>query len=156
MKIRDRPRFPVPGAEHGKTRALLQDRPAPKGSKAGFFRDLQGSARHVARDISARAAAIERATDIDTIVAALSSAYAPDAPLANALREDWLRGRGDKTARLAIAWAREQVRLALSEVLQRSRALRPLRTGADVEVLAPESLRSRVAESLKQATSRYE
>jgi hypothetical protein len=90
----------------------------------------------VARDVSRRAAALERAADVDTIVAALSSAYAPDAPLANALREDWLRGRDDKTARLTLAWAREQVRLALSEVLQRTRALRPLRTGVDVEILA--------------------
>src|SRR5258707_10577298 len=42
----------------------------------------------VARDVSRRAATLERAADVDTIVAALSSAYAPDAPLANALRED--------------------------------------------------------------------
>jgi len=90
----------------------------------------------VARDISMRAAALERTADVDTIVAALLSAYAPDAPLAHALREDWLRGRDDKTARLALAWAREQVRLALCEVLQRTRALRPPRTGADPETLA--------------------
>jgi len=90
----------------------------------------------VARDVSRRAAALERAADVDTIVAALASAYAADAPLATALREDWLRGRDDKTARLTLAWAREQVRLALSEVLQRTRALRPLRTGVDVEILA--------------------
>jgi hypothetical protein len=90
----------------------------------------------LARDISRRAAALEREADVDTIVAALSAAYAPDAPLANALREDWLRGRDDKTARLTLAWAREQVRLALSEVLHRARALHPLRTGVDVEILA--------------------
>jgi len=31
-----------------------------------------------------------------------------------------------------------------------------LKFGADVEVLAPENLRQRVAESLRQAASRYE
>ena len=94
----------------------------------------------LARDISARAGALDHQADIkadlETIVAALGSAYAPDAALATALREDWLRGRDDKTARLALAWAREQVRLALSEVLQQARAMRAMRADGDVDTLA--------------------
>jgi hypothetical protein len=90
----------------------------------------------LARDIASRAAALERRADVDTIVVTLLSAYAPDAPLAIALREDWLRSRNDKTARLALAWAREQLRMALSEVLQRARATRSMRTAGDVETLA--------------------
>ena len=38
-----------------------------------------------------------------------------------AVRRAWLAGRGDKTATLALAWAREQVRMALEEILARSR-----------------------------------
>jgi hypothetical protein len=90
----------------------------------------------LARDITVRAAALERSADVDPIVVSLLSAYAPDAPLATALREDWLRSRNDKTARLALAWAREQLRLALSEVLQRARAMRSMRADGDVETLA--------------------
>ncbi|HEV8142386.1 MAG TPA: hypothetical protein VGQ77_05980, partial [Methylomirabilota bacterium] len=68
----------------------------------------------LAREIASLAATLERRADVDTIVVTLLTAYAPDAPLAIALREDWLRSRNDKTARLALAWAREQLRLALS------------------------------------------
>ena len=50
----------------------------------------------------------------------LAEAYAPDAPLPRALAEAWLRSRGDKTATLALAFARENVRLALEEVLARA------------------------------------
>ena len=94
----------------------------------------------LARDISARAGALDRKADVkvdlESIVTALGAAYAPDAALATALREDWLRARGDKTADLALAWAREQVRLALSEVLQHARAMRAMRVDGDVETLA--------------------
>ena len=62
--------------------------------------------------------------DIGTIIDVLVRAYAPDAPLATVLRADWIRGRDDKTARLALAWAREQVRLALVDLLVRARAAR--------------------------------
>ena len=112
-------------------------RAAPAGKRAPAARaSAETLLLGVARDISMRAAALERAADIEAIVAALLSAYAPDAPLAKALREDWLRGRDDKTARLALAWAREQVRLALFEVLQRGRASRALRVTGDAETLA--------------------
>jgi len=47
----------------------------------------------------------------------LAAAYGPGAPLPSAVRREWLAGRGNKTAVLALAWAREQVRLALEEIL---------------------------------------
>lgn len=50
----------------------------------------------------------------------LASTYAPDAALPRAVARAWLAGRGDKTLTLALAWARENVRLALEEVLERS------------------------------------
>jgi len=49
---------------------------------------------------------------------ALANAYAPDAPLPGAVARAFLESRGDKTRTLALAWAREQVRLALQEVLE--------------------------------------
>jgi hypothetical protein len=51
----------------------------------------------------------------------LADAYAPDAPLPRAMHRAALGARGDKTATLALAWAREQVRLALEEILVGSR-----------------------------------
>jgi hypothetical protein len=73
----------------------------------------------LARDVTARTA------DVQTIVDVMATAYAPDAPLAAALREDWMHARADKTAGLALGWAREQVRLALVDVLQRARSRDP-------------------------------
>ncbi|OGL01226.1 MAG: hypothetical protein A3E31_13835 [Candidatus Rokubacteria bacterium RIFCSPHIGHO2_12_FULL_73_22] len=49
----------------------------------------------------------------------LAGAYAPGAPLAGDLRRAWLASQGDKTAALALAWAREQLRLALEELVAR-------------------------------------
>jgi hypothetical protein len=48
----------------------------------------------------------------------LATAYAPDSPLPEAVARAFLGARGDKTRVLALAWAREQVRLALQEVLE--------------------------------------
>jgi hypothetical protein len=70
----------------------------------------------LARELAALGAeALPRAVDL------LAGAYAPEAPLPRAVHRAWLGGRGDKTATLALAWAREQVRMALEEILARSR-----------------------------------
>jgi hypothetical protein len=50
-------------------------------------------------------------------VRALAAAYDPDAELPGAVHRAWLASRGDKTTTLALAWAREQLRLALQEVI---------------------------------------
>jgi hypothetical protein len=71
--------------------------------------------------------------DVAAAVGVLMRAYAPAAPLATALRKDWIRGRDDKSSRLALAWAREQVRLALVDVLERERARGP---AADTDTVA--------------------
>jgi hypothetical protein len=49
---------------------------------------------------------------------ALAAAYAPDAPLSPAVARAFLKTRGDKSGALALAWAREQVRLALQELVE--------------------------------------
>jgi hypothetical protein len=90
----------------------------------------------LSRAVTARAAAVVGTDDVRALVDALVAAYAPDAPLAAALRKDWLRTRGDKAAHLAIGWAREQVRVALVEAIERARAARAARTDVEADVLA--------------------
>ena len=51
----------------------------------------------------------------------LAAAHAPDAPLPRAIARAWIEGREDKTTALRLAWAREQVRLTLEEILARAR-----------------------------------
>ena len=48
----------------------------------------------------------------------LAAAYAPDGELAAAVHRAWLASRADKTATLALAWAREQLRLGLQGVIE--------------------------------------
>jgi hypothetical protein len=47
----------------------------------------------------------------------LAAACAPDGALPGVVQRAWLTSRGDKTATLALAWAREQVRLGLQDVI---------------------------------------
>lgn len=49
---------------------------------------------------------------------ALAAAYAPEAELPAAVHRAWLAARDDKTATLALAWAREQLRLGLQGVIE--------------------------------------
>lgn len=51
-------------------------------------------------------------------VRVVADAYRPDGPLPLALAETWIAGRRDKTRALALAWAREQLRLALEDALR--------------------------------------
>jgi hypothetical protein len=52
----------------------------------------------------------------------MAAAYAPGAPLPRAIARAWLGSQGDKNALLALAWARERVRLTLEELLAREPA----------------------------------
>jgi hypothetical protein len=79
---------------------------------------------------------MSHAGDLAAVVSTTAAAYAPDAPIAAALRADWPRITGDKAARLAFAWAREQVRLALRDVLQRARAAHAADGRHDTDTLA--------------------
>ncbi len=47
----------------------------------------------------------------------LTAAWAPGAALPRDVAQAFVRSRGDKTSALALAWAREQVRLALEEII---------------------------------------
>ena len=48
----------------------------------------------------------------------LAAAYAPDGELPAAVHRAWLAAHADKTASLALAWAREQLRLGLQGVIE--------------------------------------
>ena len=48
----------------------------------------------------------------------LAAAWAPGAPLLRDVAQAWMRSRGNKTSALALAWAREQVRLSLQEIVE--------------------------------------
>jgi hypothetical protein len=54
---------------------------------------------------------------LDRALGLLDEAFGPDASLPRLLAETWLHTRGDKTAALALGWAREQVRRALADVV---------------------------------------
>jgi hypothetical protein len=65
----------------------------------------------------------------------LETAFAGGGLLPRRFFRSWLRARGDKTATLALSWAREQVRRGLGEVLEHE--LTEGRVRADV---SPETL----------------
>jgi hypothetical protein len=79
-------------------------------------------------------------------VRALAAAYAPEGELSTVVHRAWLAARDDKTARLALAWAREQLRLGLQDVIEatppsaRGRLPLPAETLAWLVLAACESL----------------
>jgi hypothetical protein len=90
----------------------------------------------VARVLTARAGTLASVADLHALIEAAFDAYGANTPLAAALRRDWLRGRDDKTARLALGWAREQVRLALVDGLARGRHAGLVHASGDLDTLA--------------------
>ena len=92
----------------------------------------------------ARAIAELRATDavapLDAALERLAHAYGDDGTATAALFDAWLRrhrdGQQEKARELALAWAREQVRLALQELLEQEVARGRVRTDVGVEGLA--------------------
>ena len=72
------------------------------------------------------------APDVTAVAERVAAAYAPDTPLTVALREI----ATDKIAQLAFGWAREQMRLALMEIVEAARAAQVMRTDADADTLA--------------------
>jgi hypothetical protein len=82
----------------------------------------------LAREIGALG---ESADAVGAAVRVLASAYAPQAVTARAVHTGWLASRGDKTRALALAWAREQVRMALQDVIERDRRRARVEAGAE-------------------------
>jgi hypothetical protein len=66
----------------------------------------------------------------------LEAAFGSDSHLPRRFYRSWLRTREDKTATLALAWAREQVRRGLGEILERERAQRRVRGDISSETVS--------------------
>jgi hypothetical protein len=64
-------------------------------------------------------ASLPPAGAVPAALRALAAAYAPGASLPRAVAQASLASRGDKVAMLALAWARERVRLTVEELLAR-------------------------------------
>jgi len=87
--------------------------------------EVAGLARN-AGGTHALAAAVQR----------LAAAFGPPASLPGEVFQAWVRSRSDKNATLALAWAREQVRLGLQDVVERTpKPTRP-RIDTDAATLA--------------------
>jgi hypothetical protein len=76
------------------------------------------------------------ATSLRTAVEMLLTACIGTGPLGIALLDGWRAGRTDERAALALAWAREQLRLAIAELLARELAAERLRPDAPLDALA--------------------
>ena len=64
-------------------------------------------------------------TPLDGALRRLADAFTPDADLPREVYGAWIKNRREKTASLALSWAREQVRLSLEETIARSPRTRP-------------------------------
>jgi hypothetical protein len=65
------------------------------------------------------------AAPLDAALRRIADAFTPGAELPREVYGAWLKTRREKTAMLALSWAREQVRLSLEETIERSPRVRP-------------------------------
>jgi len=70
------------------------------------------------------------------VLETLLGACAADGRVAPLLLDAWARARTDKRAALALGWAREQLRLAVEEVMVRETKASRLRAGIPLDALA--------------------
>lgn len=101
-------------------------------------RPTQAEARllRLARELTELARDAGGGQAIPAALQKLAAAWAPSAPLPRDVFHAWVRSRSDKTTALALAWAREQVRLGLQEVVERAPKGTRGRVDADAETLA--------------------
>ena len=62
---------------------------------------------------------------LDAALRRIADAFTPGAELPREVFNAWIKTRQEKTASLALSWAREQVRLSLEETIGRSPRARP-------------------------------
>lgn len=90
----------------------------------------------LARSVDALARDPAEVNVLPAALARLEEAYGRHAELPRALAESWLHTRNDKAAVLALAWAREQLRLALLAVIQREAGRGRVRTDLSPDAAA--------------------
>ncbi|MBI4638277.1 MAG: hypothetical protein HY727_18220 [Candidatus Rokubacteria bacterium] len=127
LPVTDRKRKRRPPERERRAAAPTVGRAGPAEARLlRLARDLSALARSETAPERLLPAALER----------LADAWAPGAPLPRALWGAWLAARSDKTATLALAWAREQLRLGLQEILERARKAGQVRADLDAALLA--------------------
>lgn len=91
----------------------------------------------VAGRLSAAAAEAEPpATSLRAAIEALVAGYIRGGALASVVAEAWRAAGADKRAALSLAWAREQLRLAVADVLAREAKAGRLRADLPLDTLA--------------------
>lgn len=108
-------------------------RSGPRGRRAATGSEAERRLLALARSIGALA---DDPGGLWTALAALSDQYRADRALPGAVCAAWLKSRRDKTAALALAWAREQVRLALRDLVDRAPAKTRGALAVDADTLA--------------------
>jgi hypothetical protein len=112
-------------------------KPAPRARPLRGSSDVEREVLALAQRIAAIAAEPEPpATSWRAALELIVTAHAADGRLAPALIETWQRVRTDKRATLALGWAREQLRLAVADVLAREAKARRLRGDVPLDALA--------------------
>ncbi len=107
--------------------------PAPPAPALSAETELLALARTVAASTASEAAPPGAVT---TALAALAAAFQAGGALPRALAQARMEALTDKTRALALAWAREQLRLALGDVLDRAATAAAPRVGLATETLA--------------------
>jgi hypothetical protein len=123
-RARPRARAPAPA-----TRSPAPARPRPTRAET----ELLAVANEVAELVRSTA---DPARALETALDRVARAYAPESGLPAALFQGWLDTRHDKTARLGLAWGREQVRVGLEEAIQAARTVGAVRRDVPADVLA--------------------
>jgi hypothetical protein len=80
--------------------------------------------------------AADPARALEAALTRVARAYAPESGLPAALFQGWLDTRHDKTARLGLAWGREQVRVGLEEAIEAAAAVGAARRDVAADTLA--------------------
>ena len=103
-------------------RGTKPKRELPRAAARATLSDAERRLLALARKIGAVVPDTEGPAGLSAALRTLTAEYSAEAALPRAMCGAWLGSRKAKTAALALAWAREQVRLALRDVLDRARA----------------------------------
>jgi hypothetical protein len=114
--------------------ARRRKKPTKKSPRSPARATLSDAERRLLALAQSVGSGTDEARALSAALTTLTSEYAAESPLPRAMCGAWLGSRKDKTAALALAWAREQVRLALRDVLERAHPRSPL--GVDADTLA--------------------
>lgn len=130
-------RKPAPPRPRAASRAAARPRATPAElSLLALARDVTALGRGQAGATGAGADPPANADGLAAALERLAAAYDPHERLPREVYRAWLASRSDKTRALALAWAREQLRLGLQEVIEQRSAQTRRALGLSAEMLA--------------------